>query len=122
MFREDRLKGERRLAKDKMITHGQNPEAQKLRGRRHRESVVSFVSVSKAVVPLRICEYPRCMDAEFRGGQNVAVIFRDILVPTAVDRMAGDIPNAPTKFGGVFEYSLWTEKPYFLESPFVGRI
>jgi hypothetical protein len=54
------------------------------------------------------------MDAEFRGGQNVAVIFRDILVPTAVDSVAGYILNAPTKFSVVFEYSLWTEKPYFL--------
>ena len=35
------------------------------------------------------------MDAEFRGGQNVAVIFRDILAPTAVDSLAGNILNAP---------------------------
>ena len=63
---------------------------------------------------LRICDYPRCMDAEFRGGQNVAVIFRDILVLAAVDSLAGSVLNAPTKSGGVFESSIWTEKPYFL--------
>lgn len=54
------------------------------------------------------------MGAEFRGGQNVAVILRDILVPTAVGSLAGYILNALTKFSGVFEYSLWTEKPYVL--------
>jgi hypothetical protein len=76
----------------------------------YRDSVVRIVSVWKAVPP---SEYASTRDVWMLSFVvDVALIFRDILVPTAVDSLAGYILNAPTKFGGVFEYSLWTEKLY----------
>jgi hypothetical protein len=55
MFREDRLKGKWRLAKDKMITHRQNSRYTKdfvfAAGGMYRGSVVRFVRVCKAVPP-----------------------------------------------------------------------